>query len=344
MTVRSVLLRAVLAVGCVCSLAAAARAQSVEQDRTRMERQTIDWFNAMNSEGPYSRLASGVAESVRGALDGGRHASLLVPAEFSRNGKAYYATTYGGILHVFDLTTAQARELELGGDGVVVQEGSIRRDVRGRAVAQVERLSIDNIDQLTSSQPITGTVVCRTFGELPKGLALRVAYKRTGSTRTMTKPIDYIPADGVLSFRISPIDGADDDQPHKGPLPLFVDVIVEGGEDDFFGDELPDTVVSNSLGVLIDVKKGGVAGTTWQFGGGSSKVTFFSNGEVDFSDTEAGGKWRQDGNKLSFDCNNFTLFEVTIEGDQMTGTWRRLQGEDVGITAPTSLTRVASLR
>jgi hypothetical protein len=148
-----------------------------------------------------------------------------------------------------------------------------------------------------------------------------VAYKRSGSTRTMTKPIDSIPADGVVRFSISPIDGQDDDEAHEGPLPMFVDIIAAGEEDDFYGEDEPDLVVSNTAAVLIDVKAGSnagsnVAGTTWQFGGGSdSSVTFYANGEVDFSDTEAGGKWRQVGNKLSFDCNDFTLFEVTISGD-----------------------------
>ena len=105
------------------------------------------------------------------------------------------------------------------------------------------------------------------------------------------------------------------------------------------------------MGLLLDIRSGApstrpagsrLEGTTWQFGGSDTTVQFLAGGRVRFSNSDTGGQWEQNGNAVKFDANNYTLFEVTVTGDEMTGTWRRLQGPDVGMESPTSLRRVTA--
>jgi hypothetical protein len=92
-----------------------------------------------------------------------------------------------------------------------------------------------------------------------------------------------------------------------------------------------------------------VAGTQWAFPPHSSEVpgaptqlvvTFLADGTATFSGLTTGGHWTQNGAELVFDSNGFTEYRVVISSNQMTGTWKRLQGPDVGKDHETSLARV----
>jgi hypothetical protein len=84
-----------------------------------------------------------------------------------------------------------------------------------------------------------------------------------------------------------------------------------------------------------------LTGTKWQFPGTATVVEFLKGGQVRFGDTKSPGKWRQKGKTVVFDCNDYTLFELEfVNADEMTGTWRRLQGEDVGQKNPSGLKRL----
>jgi hypothetical protein len=84
-----------------------------------------------------------------------------------------------------------------------------------------------------------------------------------------------------------------------------------------------------------------VSGTVWRFGAKDDTVRFLPGGIVRFDALDATGRWRQDREQLSFDCNGYTGYEVVVSGDKMKGHWRRLKGDSVGLTHPTSLTKVS---
>jgi len=90
-----------------------------------------------------------------------------------------------------------------------------------------------------------------------------------------------------------------------------------------------------------------LAGTTWQFDTTESTAHFSADGKVAIKfghGEEAQGNWKLEGSWLEFDANGFTTYEVTVEGDRMTGIWRRVgEGPEKGITSVTTLTEISPL-
>ncbi len=84
-----------------------------------------------------------------------------------------------------------------------------------------------------------------------------------------------------------------------------------------------------------------VEGTKWLFNGTETTVEFLKDGKFHFSNLkEQNGFWKQEGKSITVNVNDFTLYKFTIDGDRMTGTWERLQGDDKGTKFTTNLTRV----
>lgn len=87
----------------------------------------------------------------------------------------------------------------------------------------------------------------------------------------------------------------------------------------------------------------GIAGSTWRFcGTANDTVTFEANGSVVFRrDGVANGKgftcgnarWTQENDRLTFDCNQFTEYVVTVARKEMRGEWHRVRDpKDRGAT------------
>jgi len=79
-----------------------------------------------------------------------------------------------------------------------------------------------------------------------------------------------------------------------------------------------------------------IEGTTWAWSEGRS-VQFLTGGRVRFSNYAYGGYWQQHGDSVMFDQNGVMLFDVVIAGNVMSGTWRKLKGDDTRSTFPTYL-------
>jgi hypothetical protein len=311
-----------------------------------IQRQAVTWFKAINSGGPDGRMVPGVSRHIQEILGEGYHFTITVPAGLSKTGKAYYGLSWAGLFHVFELTPQEAQRLGVQGDTVTTGYGTKRQDPRrAHPLAQLDRPRIDNQSRLTGDQDITGSVVCQFFEEPLEKLVLRLSYKLKGSTVVVTKPLKGAPDDGLLGFAVSAIN-RDRKDPHDGPLALFIDVCVDKGGG--FDQKLE--VVSNTLGVLVDVRgrapSSGLEGTVWQFDGTETTVQFLGGGKVLFrnkkQNSESTGSWQQTGRSVKFDSNGYTLFELDIDGDRMTGTWKRLKGEDVGQKYPSSMKRISS--
>jgi hypothetical protein len=80
-----------------------------------------------------------------------------------------------------------------------------------------------------------------------------------------------------------------------------------------------------------------IENTSWRWPG-SGTVTFAAGGKAIFSDSPYGGYWELKGNRLQFDSNRFTMFDVTVSGDLMEGEWYRIN--DPSTRSGTSLQRI----
>ena len=83
-----------------------------------------------------------------------------------------------------------------------------------------------------------------------------------------------------------------------------------------------------------------IEGTTWTWSDGRS-VQFLRGGRVRFNNYAYGGNWQQRGAAVTFDQNGVMLFDLVISGNVMSGTWRKLKGDDTHATFPTSLRKTA---
>ena len=99
-----------------------------------------------------------------------------------------------------------------------------------------------------------------------------------------------------------------------------------------------------------------VEGTTWSFCSGDQRVTFLPAGHASFAghtaapppagvpsgilipaiaprDVQCGAaKWSQDGDHVIFDCASFTVYDMHVDGDAMTGQWHRTATPDEHFT------------
>jgi hypothetical protein len=78
-----------------------------------------------------------------------------------------------------------------------------------------------------------------------------------------------------------------------------------------------------------------VKGTTWRFPAAAGKtaastVEFLDGGRFRWGGKPGEGFWKQDGNQITINVNGVTLFQLTLDGDTMRGTWERLAGNDAG--------------
>lgn len=68
-----------------------------------------------------------------------------------------------------------------------------------------------------------------------------------------------------------------------------------------------------------------IENTTWAWSDepDAPTVTFRSGGIAIFSHWED-GRWKLKGDRLQFDCNQYTMYDVIIDGDSMRGEWYRI--------------------
>jgi hypothetical protein len=95
----------------------------------------------------------------------------------------------------------------------------------------------------------------------------------------------------------------------------------------------PPQAESSEVHSQSSLSRSTLGGTTWAFCGGSTtSVRFLDDGHTRLSDSarrpqgrgNCGGQWSDDGiGNVRFDCNNFTIYEVHLDSDRMTGRWYR---------------------
>lgn len=127
----------------------------------------------------------------------------------------------------------------------------------------------------------------------------------------------------VANFRLIDIQTAKIIQTTAGSYHTLSDLLIDCAA-------LAGTLAAYSMDLSL-------TGTTWEFSLGDS-ITFLEGGIVIFNKLNATGKWKQNGNRVVFDCNSFTGYDVVINGDVLEGVWYRIAKP--AETYPSSLARV----
>lgn len=221
----------------------------IGDDRYLLET-AVNWFRA-GCAIPASAGRATVEDRIEAILGEQSNVAILLPGELTRKGVAQYAITGGEQLFVFDLTRQQAGRCGLGADALRVLATSPRDQISvGQRRAEIGDLTIFQPGRIVQHRPITGTVRVLS-GEITLGsLYLRQSFEFTGTRCGILSPIKTFDGSGLITIECAPFD--DDSFEYSGPCPLVVDLCTV----DFNGAALTTTVVSNSLGILLDIADG----------------------------------------------------------------------------------------
>ncbi|MBW3595998.1 MAG: hypothetical protein KY475_01840 [Planctomycetes bacterium] len=355
------LVRAVGVLVCLASFVLGA-SQAGAQDEA-LRREVRAWLDANYVDSDAS-FAAKVRGQVEQDLVEGNDFLMSFGPRVMRPGRAHQIHVFAGRFYAFPLTEAQRQKLMSSPDGVSYAGGKRGYQIEPTR-AFVWNPQIENAAGLDPRSRINGAVTFEGREPLPEKLAVRMSYRIGRTTTQKFYYLDAIPAEnrGTLSFSMDPLMKEDDKEEIAGPLVVFVDLceIVEELDPQFNTRTPKIKVYSNSAPVLLDVgaasqassassrafgnpspssRASGLVGSKWRFGGTDTTVEFLEGGKFLWSGSATNGFWKQEGATVTINVNNFTLFQFILEGDRMTGTWERLQGEDVGEKNFSSLQRI----
>jgi hypothetical protein len=332
---------------CLGAVVAAGPAHGQPKTSDSLRKQVLAWLDRHYTDTDGETQAK-VRQLVQNNLDQGHDWVLTFGPAVMRSGRAYQVHVFAGRFYTFALSEAQARKRLSGPAGITLSEGERCYQVQTPQII-LKSVRIDGSCQLDPHKKITGTVSYKLKGDLPAGVSLRLSY-RVGNSFTQTfcrlsETLDR--QEGTCRFSFSPLHGDDDSEAKlkTGPLVVFVDVctVTQLQEDPY----IEVKVLSNSAGVLLDVAEAGpsvaspsLVGTKWRFPGTQTTIEFLEDGRFLWNGKPANGFWKQDGTAITINVNDYTLFELTMDGDSMTGTWKRLQGDEAGQKNPSGLKRI----
>lgn len=95
--------------------------------------------------------------------------------------------------------------------------------------------------------------------------------------------------------------------------------------------------------------EGDLIGSRWQLKDSSTVVTFLENGDIMFEFNKANlgrwkrsGKWSMKGDRLLFDCNKFSQYDVVMRDNRMTGTCTQVSSDGSDEHEETELVRIST--
>ncbi len=200
------------------------------------------WLGAISVDGPDSHLVTSVRQSLTRIVGGGEHFKLLVPAELTTTGIAYYGFSCAGGFFPLAMTPAQAQAAGVRSGGVVLASTLTVDAGERRDLAQLHDLEL-TLGGGTNGETL-GTVVATFHQPPPPNLMLRMCRLFGESSAVSLKPVNELRSDGVLIFTLYPVTG---DQP-AGLTSLAVDLCVNEGS----ATSIRPVAVSNTLAELLD--------------------------------------------------------------------------------------------
>src|SRR5262249_10824265 len=119
-------------------------------------RQASAWLRAGIRSGPRSRFVRQMEELMDEALEEGEDVWLTCGAGQLRSGKAAQVVLFGGLFFVFELSTAQARQLGLEPTSTRLSRNRRLGQRRQKPLAELSDVRFDG--SLDGGKPITGQV------------------------------------------------------------------------------------------------------------------------------------------------------------------------------------------
>ncbi len=358
---------------CIAALLAAASLGQANTDG--LKKRVNDWV-AANYTGGNEKVGGFIREK----LDAGSDLVATFGAGVMKQGKATQLIVFAGRFYAVPLSAEQASALLRDGATFDITPHK-RWYLVGTPQAALKGLKIADAKALDPTKRVTGTVNLDITGTLPAKALLRMTFRTPkGSTELFTR-LPEGARSGPLSFSFQPmLSEADKDLNLSGPMVVFIDictveertpgsdsevkmhstpvgtmlnmkkadVAAPSGPDDLDGPgSTPPAVVPGPRPGIVPATKpttpasAGLVGSKWKFPGTSTVIELQAGGKLLWNGEAIKAEWKQEGDKVTINVNDFTLFELTlVSADKMTGTWKRLKGDDVGLVAPSGLERI----
>ena len=322
--------------------------------------QVLDWLTA-NAKFSSDQAGSRIRGRILEEIDAGKDLIVTFGAGFMQSGRPCQLHSFAGRLYVFELSDSQAAKLLEDPGTMTIESGKPGYTVEPARV-ELGCVKIDGADHQDPRKKIVGEVSYKVHAALPSGVAVRLSY-RFGSTSTQKffYPENGLSAgEGTLHFSLDPMEADSSSEPAKaGPRAVFVDICSLPKEEDPSAPGVKTFqthVLSNSTAALLDITPATdsslaavhapastLVGTKWRFDGMKTTVEFLEGGVVRWDGAlETTTHWKQDGNSVEINANDFTLFRFTLNGNTLKGTWERLKGGDAGQKNPSNLTKVTA--
>jgi hypothetical protein len=334
----------------------------------KLRQKVFTWLDRNYNSNKYPDTAAQVRKWIDQALRDGDDWDFTFGPGVMVTGKPYHICVFAGRLHRFRLSPKQVRKLVSGPDRVAATSAKRRYQVEPARI-KLAKVRIDGAAHFNPRNKITGTVSFKLRENLPEKAALRLTCRHG---KTTSQHFFYFNAltqtAGSLPFSFSAFQGEKDKESEKitGPVVVYVDVCTLKQQDR--EPYLETKVFSNSVAALLKVgpppaanglvpltdrpmplpmptaqrasAPTGLVGTKWKFLGTQTTIEFLRDGKFRWNGAAATGHWTKVGTSVVINLNDFTLFELTRSGDKMTGTWKRLRGNDAGVKNPSGLERV----
>jgi hypothetical protein len=341
--------RLLAGLGMLCCLAGslmACPARAGDVRAAALRKQVLAWLDANHVDDAENKAQ--VRKMIAASLDEGGDCVTTFGPAVMKSGKAYQVHVFAGKFHRYQLTEARAKRLLSGPKGITFAGGKRNYRVEEPRLL-IKEARIDGARAHDPRKKVIGEVEYELKGELPANVAVRLTYRVGKTSSQLFHHLAKLPAQkkGKLRLSFAPLQGEKDtDAKVSGPLVVFLDIctVAQLKQDPY----IEVKVYSNSKPVLIDVgapaaapgPTASLAGTRWQFSGTDSTIELLEDGKFLWNGENAKGWWKQDGKSVTVNVNDFTLFELILEGDRLNGTWKRLKGEDAGIKRPSSARRI----
>jgi hypothetical protein len=217
------------------------------EDNPALRQKFKDWVYADFVTAP--ELQRKIVEKADGVIQSGDDVRLYTGGQNVNGRKSMTVFSYSGQLFIFELTPAQARWT--GAVAALVRMSAFpSSDTTKRLndpVFHISDLKIDQAGGIPGNKPITGTFKATQINQriLFRSIVVRMSRRSEKGTSREFAFLDKLPDDGVVRFKIDPINGGEE-APSFGPVPIFAELLVTNAES-------VGSIASETLATLVDI-------------------------------------------------------------------------------------------
>lgn len=220
-------------------------------DPTKAAREkAIDWLKLNNAFGPDHKIVADQAAVIDAELAAGRNVHLVFGKGLVKSGRATFVCVRDGTFFPVPLTADQDRAFDFPRMSVVKQPAGKSGWRLTEPRAQLHDLKVADADALDGAKKLAGTVRYRRLDDEAGHYALRVQFIVGDVNLTGYHHLGQsLPkSEGEFEFSFTAVLGQN--RTHRGPLPVFVD-LVSFATSDRQGEP---AIAGNSLWQVVTVK------------------------------------------------------------------------------------------